>query len=799
MDPTADPFPTESDLTRQFPGYRILQRISQTAMSSVFLAEEIRLRRRVVLKVLNGELANDAGFHERFRREVAIAARLDHPNVIPVYASGESEEGVLYLVLRYVNGGDLGSLLRAEGRFDIARTAHFIGQMAAALNAAHRVGLVHRDVKPSNVLVDADSGHLYLCDFGIAKQVNTNETITGTNQFVGTTDYASPEQITGGAIDRRTDIYALGCVLFQCLTGAKPFSRTDSMAVLWAHLQDPPPRVSAFRPDVPPRVDGIVQRALAKRPDDRYPTCAALVADLNSAIAVRPPEFFQHQGRPGTANTQPVRHRAGALRGTLRRRWQVLCAGAGTVLLVAALAAVGIRAMSGVDQETLDLIPAALRGTCAERDPGAGQEAAAEALTCTDGSGFPVSFAVFDSRRDLLTAYDEAVRGSGIARGTGDCSSMTGAEHRYPAAGAPAGRLLCFARESSTSLVWTDDRSSILARADGAQADTFKLQQAWNAWTRAPAFPAPEEKALLDILREEDCRRAPAGSFDRYSDVVAGVECPPDDEGADRVGYYRFASLDGLRRSHSGHVAENKVTSNDVCFQGDGKGTLSNSTWSVMSIDMGQLMCVPGRRGQGPAVVEWTDEPVLLAGRAEGAEINDLADWWNGSSSPLNAVRAKAINAQARPVFPTPAERSLLGFVPSDFRDTCVRPAERELKQDVPDIAVTAVRCVPSGDPNVVSYYQFADVASMKKNYGDRRRTGRDCEVKKSKAVGDSSYTVDDKPGGRLWCGEDGDGDWYMTWYDEVLKIQAVAEGFSDPAESYPWWLDDSGPVRNGD
>jgi eukaryotic-like serine/threonine-protein kinase len=799
VDSTDDPFPSEVEVTRQFPGYRILQQISQTPMSSVYLAEEVKLKRRVVLKVLNLRLANDPSFHERFRREVAIAARLDHPNVIPVYASGESQEGVLYLVLRYVHGGDLGSLLRAEGRFDTARTAHFIGQMAAALDAAHRVGLVHRDVKPSNVLVDEESGHVYLCDFGIAKQVNTAETITGTHQFVGTPDYAAPEQIRGETIDRRADIYALGCVLFQCLTGNRPFGRPDSMAVLWAHLQDPPPRVTAFRPDVPPRVDAIVARALAKRPEERHASCMELVAELNDAIAGRPaPAIAPHPVYSAPTYPQPARQRTWELQRIARGQWWLLCAAAVAVVLLVAGIIVGVRSTAGVDADTLALVPAALRGNCTEHDPESGQPAAARTtLTCLDGSGQQVAFSVFGARREMLAAYDEAVRRSGIARSTGDCSSTTGAEHRYPAVGAPTGRLLCFARGAATSLVWTDDRSMTLARADSLDGDDFKLLKQWNTWTSAPAYPAPEEKALVDVLVEDTCQRAPAGSLDRYSDVIAAVTCEPDGEGADQVTYYRFSGLDALRRSHRSHVVQSKASSTAYCPAGDAKGTLANSTWNVMFIDVGQVMCLPGQKG-GRSAIEWTDEPMRFAGRAEGSNVKLLADWWRDSNSPTLADRAKAMNALSRPVFPTPAEAELLKHVPSGYRDECVRPPERDVRSDVPKTKVTAVVCPPDGDPRVIYYYQFPDVASMRKNYGDRSKTGRDCDVKNSKAVGDSSYSIDDKTAGRLWCDVPGD-DYYMTWTDEVLKIQTFAFDFGDLAGAYKWWQDIPGPVRDGD
>jgi serine/threonine protein kinase len=225
LDEAEAPFTGPGEAAERLPGYRLVRKISETPMSSVHLAEETGLGRQVVVKVLSRRITDDPGFRERFRREVLAAARTDHPNIVPLYASGEID-GRPYLVLRYVGGGDLGRLLRAgPGRLEPGRTVRVLAQVAAALDAAHEAGVVHRDVKPGNILIDTGSDHVYLSDFGIAK-VESAETVTSTGQFLGTANYAAPEQIVGGQVDGRTDVYALGCVIHHCRPVPRPSAPT---------------------------------------------------------------------------------------------------------------------------------------------------------------------------------------------------------------------------------------------------------------------------------------------------------------------------------------------------------------------------------------------------------------------------------------------------------------------------------------------------------------------------------------------------------------------------------------------
>jgi len=271
-----------------FAGYRLDAVIGRGGMAEVFLAQDPRLKRNVALKVLSPELADEEEFRARFARESELAASIDHPNIVPIYEAGEFE-GRLYIAMRYVEGQDLGTILEQRGRLAPAEALPIFEQVGKALDAAHARGLVHRDVKPANILIVGDvSGsappHCYLCDFGLTKRISalTDPTLSG--HLMGTLDYISPEQIRGESIDGRADVYALGCVIYQTLTGHVPFAKDEDVAVIYAHLNDPPPRATAASPDLPEALDAVVATALAKDRDLRYPTCGALVSATRHAL-----------------------------------------------------------------------------------------------------------------------------------------------------------------------------------------------------------------------------------------------------------------------------------------------------------------------------------------------------------------------------------------------------------------------------------------------------------------------------------------------------------------------------------
>src|ERR1700742_5036775 len=257
-------------------------------MSTVYKAEHPRLGSTVALKVMAPELASDDVFRTRFLEESRTAAGLNHPNVIPIYDMGPCED-LLFLAMRYVAGADLRAMLRAQRTLAPDRALFLIEQTARAMDAAHRRGLVHRDVKPGNILVERaedndDPDHVYLSDFGITKHVTSKSGLTSTGQLMGTIDYVAPEQIQARPVDGRTDLYSLGCVMYECLTGSVPFVKDIDAAVLWAHVEEVPPMPSALQPELPRAIDDVIMRALAKEPADRYGSCRELVAAARSAL-----------------------------------------------------------------------------------------------------------------------------------------------------------------------------------------------------------------------------------------------------------------------------------------------------------------------------------------------------------------------------------------------------------------------------------------------------------------------------------------------------------------------------------
>ena len=291
-------------------GYRLESQVGAGGMAVVFRARDERLGRLVALKILSPALATDAGFRRRFIAESVAAAAVDDPHIIPIYEADEAN-GVLFIAMRFVQGGDLREVLQREGRLSPAQAADFISPVASALDAAHGAGLVHRDVKPGNILVDARPGrpdHVYLSDFGVSKGARSSGTLTGTGQFLGTPDYSAPEQIEGGTVDGRTDQYALACVAFQLLTGVLPFQRDTVMAVMMAHMRNPPPPVTSVRDDVPGAVDQVIAKGMAKAPDDRYASCGDFADALREALGLlsyRPASSQTNPPRPVTVGSIP--------------------------------------------------------------------------------------------------------------------------------------------------------------------------------------------------------------------------------------------------------------------------------------------------------------------------------------------------------------------------------------------------------------------------------------------------------------------------------------------------------------
>jgi hypothetical protein len=289
----------------EFAGYRVERHLGRGGMGVLYLAVEPGLERRVALKLIAPEAASDEVFARRFAEESRIAASIEHPNVVPIYAAGE-EAGVPYIAMRYVAGADLARGLTREGRLSPRVAVDLIAQIGNGLDAIHAAGLIHRDVKPANVLLSGDDGgdHAYITDFGVARNVATESGLTQTGRFVGTLDYVAPEQISGGAIDARVDVYALGCLLFKLLTGEVPFPKDGDAARLFAHLNDPPPAPSLYVPEVSMALDDVVIRAMSKSPDDRYPSAGDLGRAAQAALQGERPATPERTVATGAAATR---------------------------------------------------------------------------------------------------------------------------------------------------------------------------------------------------------------------------------------------------------------------------------------------------------------------------------------------------------------------------------------------------------------------------------------------------------------------------------------------------------------
>ncbi|MET0816626.1 MAG: serine/threonine-protein kinase, partial [Solirubrobacteraceae bacterium] len=308
-------------------GCRIEGVVGRGGMGVVYLARQLELERDVALKLISSELTEDPVARGRFLAEARAAAAVEHPNVVPVHAVGTEDE-LTYLVMRLIRGDDLRAVVRRDGPLDPSRAAAIIERIGDALDAIHRAGYVHRDVKPPNVLID-DDGHVYLSDFGLAKAALASQGPTTADHWVGTLDYVAPEQIRGAAVDARTDVYALGGVLHFMLTGLPPFVREGDEAKLWAHLHDPPPRPSST-PGVPHGFDVIVARALAKEPADRYASAGELGRDaLAAARGDDPTAVTVIASRP----SKPAKAKS-----TGTRRWRGL-AGLAAAAVLGAVAA----------------------------------------------------------------------------------------------------------------------------------------------------------------------------------------------------------------------------------------------------------------------------------------------------------------------------------------------------------------------------------------------------------------------------------------------------------------------------
>lgn len=534
--------PSRMDLPpgTEFAGYRIESTLGRGGMSVVYLAEHAWLQRKVALKLLAPQLAEDERFRERFIRESRLAASLDHPNVIPIFEAGASGDD-LYIAMRYVVGTDLRALLSAEGALEPARALAIVRQVAAALDAAHEQGLVHRDVKPGNVLISRPRGsdaeeHVYLSDFGLTKRAASDSGVTGTGQFVGTLDYAAPEQFKGGSADARTDVYSLGCVLYECLTGHPPFGAENNAGLMYAHLQEPPPAVTANRADLPKEIDAVVTKAMAKEPSARHQTAGALVDEAARALGLGRPSPSAEGGRSRLRRLIPAVAVVAALvvgivvssvtRGeTPPADGDAATPSAGPIPSPTPEPTFRTldRPLSGEEERLLTYIPEEVATDCLPLDRDEPIRGEIAALACRTDD-VEVLYELFPTR-DLM---DEAfqINANVMRAPDGECATDTLAVTPYTLGGDPAGRVLCYTVDrlevpalfgsggtpDQSHIEWTDDNASIYAHAVRNDLGDLSLYD-WWVTSSGPVLPTEGAVPSKDAPRLGAGARLADGSY----------------------------------------------------------------------------------------------------------------------------------------------------------------------------------------------------------------------------------------------------------------------------------------------
>ena len=528
-----DAMASRTRIGTQVAGFRIESVLGRGGMSVVYVAEQVRLGRRVALKVLTTELAWDEQFRERFVRESQIAAAIDHPNIIPIYDAGE-DDGLLYIAMRFVQGPDLKEVLK-RGNLGVGRTIFLIEQVASALDAAHAHSLVHRDVKPGNILLEESTDHAYLTDFGVAKQT-TARGLTSTGHFLGTVEYAAPEQIEGGPVDARTDVYALGCVLYECLTSSPPFSHGTEHAVLHAHLVDPPPSVTRLRPELPHAFDGVIATALAKHPDERFASCGDLVHAARNAASgtARRAEAARAPARTipsvavpaspppidsGSRDGEAVTREPDAVAKPTPTTWltpaKLLLLMLALVVLASAASGAAVYFLTRHDQTATAtppqtaqgpvihplsaLVPGPVWDTCKVVSTRPGAVASAVCLQPKGATSFTpdrLELSTFASGAAVQSAYESERRKHHVARNFGRCNGLSwGGEgtwlHNPSAPGAtakPGGSRFCYFDGNKAVIVWThrkfgqDSHTDLLGIAVEGDSDHPGLFGWWRFW-----------------------------------------------------------------------------------------------------------------------------------------------------------------------------------------------------------------------------------------------------------------------------------------------------------------------------
>ncbi len=676
---------TVMDDGTEFGGYRIERLLGSGGFCNVYLAEDLRpaLKRKVALKVLNPTLSSDEKNRERFQRESLLAVELDdHPNIVGVLDAGE-QDGQLFIAQRYIEGRDLGKTIEENGPLTPERAVEVMTEIAGALDAAHEAGLVHRDVKPRNILIRERDNRCFLADFGLTKRTAASDSLTGAGEFLGTFAYAAPEQLGGQAVDGRADIYALGCVLFESLTGAAPFSG-DIHSMITSHLTKAPPPVAASVPGLPPAIDAVIQKAMAKEPDDRYQTGAEfaeatrralLTSGLPPPVAVTtppPPPPTTTVSAPAfptpptpSVDPSPTPPPGGtfppsgppAATGGGKSKTPLLIGGA--VLLVAVIAgalllgggdgggddppeptpttvdeeAVALEEAQAEAEDAFDEVTGALDvEDCELGEVEADDDGVVAEISCGAQEGADeLAITVFDDEGVYDDAYEGAQEPAAQTLDTsGDCATDIYAAHSWTTADEPdgvAGSVACYRDgEGGSGIAWTDNDLQILGVATRNDESDALLYNWWadlvgrSEQTTVDEFPNALERELLTHVPTPF--RATCIRAELRPTETASVQCFPP-RGASTVFYNQYRTA-----AASAAVYNNLIDGGGVARDsGESTDCPFEGPLTIDEQESGRVACF--LLDDGSERLVWVNRGLAINAEASIADDADLQAFWN--------------------------------------------------------------------------------------------------------------------------------------------------------------------------
>lgn len=706
-------------------GCRQVGELARVPMRLTVLAEHDESGERAVVVVPAPDLVAHIEQRDRLRRHADAVAAMNHPHILPLRVL---DGAATHLVTAVPADVELAALI--PGASPPAGFLPVLAGIADALDAARRVGCYHGDLRAEDVLIDLRTGHACLSGFGVSPAAESAE--------------------DGAALD----IEELGSLLVQCINGMPPTGAP-----------------------VPPGLDEVLDRAMAEDPARLYPSCRALI-DAAAAILLPSARAAGPAPRPVHVPRDP--QRAGRIRLIVGSVLTV-------ILLLVTAVTVGPWALAHWTPRSTELarVPAAVRVDCDLADPTGPVPNAARQLRCKDLAGQELISGLYDSAQEAEAGYQTAAAATpGARKGDGDCAASSGWEHVYPGVGAAAGRVLCVRDNSGARMIWLDRANRTVSTATRPDGNATTLYQVWSRWMAIPAFPAPQEQKLAGQLYQQNCRRAPAGSLDRWTGATAALDCTQPRDATTSVRYLHFADRAALNHAYQVTLEEQDVLSGQYCGE---TSTPGDDALTFASVVYGRIACSADTHS---AAVIWTADPLLQMGIAVGPDRAKLMDWFTGNARPKVESLVNALNQQSSPPFPNTDEAALISRLPMKPEvQGCVRPSAEQINAHVPGAQVTAVVCWTPDSPGPIYFYRFAD----RRQFIDVTGTGGgpDCTANVSRFLGSARYSRPGGVTGILSCGSLDGRTSALLWSDDRTATLAMLMLDTSPANHtklIAWW-----------